>query len=179
MDVLSVIAVGALTVPVVTIVMLAWHLGKLGWRRWQVKRGGIHYETSCLPLARLTPWPQSRNLYDPFDTTGYAARRKAEALVERVLGVPASASVYGSSGFVVKGGATGHSYRVLPRALFPIVDLTAGQMLCAKPYNSWSLPQADVMLTQALYLQCPQTERAFVAICNKTAAPSVSLTHWS
>lgn len=172
MNVLEVVAVGALAMPLTLAVLLICYGAKHGamhlYRKWRIARSGIAYE----PLMGQPILPKS-----PVEPTLHGANLIAAQTAERLLGVAPTAFEFGKNGFAVRGGATGHTYRILPRALFPVVDLTSRTLLCAKPFNSWHLPMADVMLTQALYLQCPETERAFVALCNKTAAPSVALIH--
>lgn len=168
---MSVFAVVAVAVPLVLGVALLVHsipfFVRMAYRHIRVKRSGIKYD----PIAGEPRMPQRNSA-----TYGYTSIMRAQELAGRVLGVHEDCLKYASKGFSVTGGATGHTYRILPRAVFPIVDLTSRELLCGKPYNAWSLPLADTMLTQALYLQCPETERAFVALCNKTAAPSVAFT---
>lgn len=164
-DVLEVIAVGAITVPLVLAFMLLCYGAKAGRHHWKIKRAGIRYvgsERMYVPLGERM-------------VSGFAANARAESLLRRLYDVPSSALKYGGEGFKVTGGATGHTYQIMPRAMFPIADITSRTLLCGKPFNAWILPIADTMLAQALYLQSPETERAFVAICNKTAVPSSTL----
>lgn len=137
------------------------------WCKWQIRQAGIAY--------RDTPFSSTRATNPTIPV--WEAERRAETLLHRLYGVDPENMQYGAKGFEVVGGATGHHYRIIPRVLFPVIDLTSRTGLCAQPFNSWSLPQADKMLTHALYLQCPETELAFVAIANKAFLPSTTLTY--
>lgn len=148
--------------------MLVIVLGLLGVMVFEWQKVG----RSALALRRNPCAYRSRDpsgsVYVPERAESFwQARRKARELGARILGTEEDNMELGGKGIDIIGGATGHRYHLSARYSFGITDLDAQELLCALPFNSWQLPQADTMLTQALYLQCPETERAFLALCNK------------
>lgn len=115
---------------------------------------------------------QSVKFYEPLDDD-YSERlhwyqsanpeRVAHKLLTRLFGEPSP--TYHT--LTIKGGKTGHTYDIAQRFMWPIHNRTTNELLCATPYNCHKIPRGDIMLAQALYLSCPDTELQFLAVCNR------------
>lgn len=145
---------------------------------------GIHYEASLgtsgfgawlrrlnNPIAYRPRKRQREVPTSPMVPTYYSANVKANHLLQTTLGLTGEqiqAMQEGKARITVIGGATGRRYEISPRFNLPIHVPDERLYLCAGPFNGHALPFADIVLSQALYLSCPTTERDFLRLCNKT-----------
>jgi len=155
------------TWAVVSVAAVAW--GTLLFFMWERVPWRKLFRSRRKDIAFRGKWSESTNV--PFNQTLDVMRafRKADMLLARVLGVSDLQMFYAlRAPITVTGGATGKRYDIYRRHNFPIHAIDDNALMCGTPFDVFRLPHADIALAQALYLTCPETEREFVALCNKT-----------